>query len=335
MACYDTIKLEKGMYHSDTGFTQILEALDPSAHYEGTALEGLDAYERQLKRFDIHVSGGNSDQVEKFFKNSDATVLFPEYVSRAVYQGMEEANMLPNIIATTTKINGLDYRTIASIADEEDKELKEVGETACIPQTTVKTQNNLVRLHKRGRTLAASYEAIRLQRLDLFTVTLKQIGAYISRSLLKDVVDVLINGDGNNNAADSINAATAGTLTYSDLVGLWNSLYPYELNTMIASSDSIIKLLNLNEFKDAGAGLDFHGSGKLVTPIGSTLIKSVTMPAGKIIGLDKTCSIEMIQSGEILTESDKLIDRQLGRTAISIIAGFAKIFKNSSKVLSI
>ena len=32
---------------------------------------------------------------------------------------------------------------------------------------------------KRGRMLVASYEAIRFQRLDLFTVTLKQIGAYI------------------------------------------------------------------------------------------------------------------------------------------------------------
>ena len=57
-------------------------------------------------------------------------------------------------------------------------------EGAAIPSTTVKTQENLVKLHKRGRMLVASYEAIRYQKLDLFSVTLKQIGAYISRMLV-------------------------------------------------------------------------------------------------------------------------------------------------------
>ena len=39
--------------------------------------------------------------------------------------------------------------------------------------------------------------------LDLFSVTLRQIGAYIARMHLKDAIDVLMNGDGNNNAATS------------------------------------------------------------------------------------------------------------------------------------
>ena len=37
----------------------------------------------------------------------------------------------------------------------------------------VKTQDSLVTLHKRGRMLVASYEAIRFQKLDLFSVTLR------------------------------------------------------------------------------------------------------------------------------------------------------------------
>ena len=39
----------------------VLEKLDPSENYRGTALEGLDAFSRQLKRFDIKVKGRNSD----------------------------------------------------------------------------------------------------------------------------------------------------------------------------------------------------------------------------------------------------------------------------------
>ena len=48
-----------------------------------------------------------------------------------------------------------------------------------------------MKLHKRGRMLVASYEAIRFQKLDLFSVTLRQIGAYIQTMHLKDAVDVL------------------------------------------------------------------------------------------------------------------------------------------------
>ena len=39
--------------------------------------------------------------------------------------------------------------------------------------------------------LVASYEAIKFQKLDLFTVTLKQIGAYIARTQFSDALEVL------------------------------------------------------------------------------------------------------------------------------------------------
>ena len=53
---YDNLKLEKGMYRqSGMNFTQVLESLDPSENYRGTALEGTDAFQRQLKRFGIRV----------------------------------------------------------------------------------------------------------------------------------------------------------------------------------------------------------------------------------------------------------------------------------------
>lgn len=170
MANYDNIRLEKGLYCTGS-FTSALESIDPSENYKGSSLEGLDAYQRQLKRFDIKVSGAGSDTVEKFFKTTDSATLFPEYVARAVRQGIEEANHLPQIIASVTNIDSLDYRSITSIPTDEEKALVAVAEGEAIPETTVRTRDNLVKLHKRGRMLVASYEAIRFQRLDLFTVT--------------------------------------------------------------------------------------------------------------------------------------------------------------------
>ena len=91
MANFENISIEKGMYQTKGGLTDALEKLDPSENYLGTALEGLDAFSRQLKRFDIKVKGRGSDCVEKFFQTSNSAALFPEYVSRAVKQGMERA----------------------------------------------------------------------------------------------------------------------------------------------------------------------------------------------------------------------------------------------------
>lgn len=62
---YNGVRLEKGMYqeHGRT-FSHVLESIDPSNQYVGTPLEGLDAFQRQLKRFDIKVKGAQSDTVE-------------------------------------------------------------------------------------------------------------------------------------------------------------------------------------------------------------------------------------------------------------------------------
>ena len=332
MANFDNIKLEKGLY-AGGNFTACLSSLDPDENYKGTHLEGLDCYQRQLKRFDIRVSGTKSDSVEKFFSTSESAVLFPEYVSRAVKLGMDQVNLLPEIVATVTEVNGLDYRSISSIPTQEEKELKVVGEGAFIPETRVHTKDSLVSLKKRGRSLVASYEAIKYQRLDLLTVTLKQIGAYIALSLFKDAVNVIENGDGNDNPAPLIHTATAGTLKFSDLVNFWNLFDPYRLNTIIASPTQMANMLNMSEFRDAAAGLNFHASGKMITPFGAKALKSSALDSAKIIGIDKGACLEMVKCGDVLTEYDKLIDRQLERAVISCTAGFAKIATDSAKVL--
>ncbi len=330
MSFYDSIKLEKGMYAGE-GLSKTLEKLDPSENYENTELSGLDAFSRQLKRFNIKVSGQNSDVVDKFFESSDSAVLFPEYISRAVKQGMDEVNVLSEIVATITKINAIDYRTIT--ANFSDANNSNVSETALIPETIVTTQNNLVNLHKRGRMLVASYEALRFQHLDLFTVMLKQIGSYIASAQLDDAVDVLLNGDGNNNAATG-NSKSGSSLAYFDLVTLWASLSPHKMTTMIGNTNAIKAILAITEMKDTNAGLNFHGTGNLVTPAGATLIHAPNFSTDKIIGLDKSCALEMVQASEIIIDHDKIIDRQLERTCISNISGFAKIFSEASKTMT-
>ena len=339
---FDNIRLEKGMYReSGKSFTQVLESLDPSENYKSTSLEGTDAFQRQLKRFGIRVKGLNSDPVEKFFSTFESAVLFPEFISRVVRQGMDEANILPSIVATVTNIDALDYRSIYSTTEEKDREFSHVAEGATIPATTIRSRENLITLHKRGRMLVASYEALRFQKLDLFSVMLRQIGAYIHKMHLSDAVNVIVNGDGNDNAAtvysigtDPI-SGTSGTLSYDQLVEFWAQFHPYEMNTMLLSSPTMVKLLKMEEFQNPMTGLNFQGTGKFTSPLGAELLRTDSMDDSSIIALDRRYALEMVQAGDVCVEYDKLIDRQLERAAITSICGFGILDQQAAKILEI
>ena len=339
---YDNLRLEKGMYRQQgKSFTQVLESLDPSENYRGTALEGTDAFQRQLKRFGIRAKGAGSSPVEKFFATMDSAVLFPEYIARTVRQGMEENDILPSIVATTTVIDAMDYRSIYSVPEDADKALQNVEEGAAIPTTEVKTKEHLVNLTKRGRMLVASYEAIRFQKLDLFSVMLRQIGAYIQKQQLADAVKVLVNGDGNSNAAAAYTIGTSpmsgskGTLTYDQLVEFWGQFDPYTMNTILCSTSTMTKLLKVPELQNPLTGLNFQGTGRLTSPLGAQLHRTGAVDEGMIVGLDNRYALELVRAGDVLVEYDKLIDQQLERAAITSISGFAKICDGAACVLNV
>ena len=339
---YDNLKLEKGMYRqAGMSFTQVLESLDPSENYRGTALEGTDAFQRQLKRFGILAKGAGSSTVEKFFSTMDSAVLFPEYIARTVRQGMEENDILPGIVATTTVIDSMDYRSIYSDPSEADKELKEVMEGGEIPATQISTKDHLISLTKRGRMLVASYEALRFQKLDLFGVMLRQIGAYIQKQPLADAVKVLMQGDGNGNAAVQYTvganpiSGTKGTLGYDQMVEFWGQFDPYTMNTLLCSTGTMTKMLKIPELQNPMTGLNFQGTGKLSTPLGANLYRTNALADGVVIGLDNRYALELVRAGDVLVEYDKLIDRQLERAAITSISGFGKICDGAAAVLNV
>ena len=331
MAFFDSIKLEKGMYNvGGKSFTKVLEELDPSENYIGTAMDGLDAYQRQLKRFNIKVSGEDCDKVEKFFSTPNSAVLFPEYISRAVKQGLAAFDVLPEITAANTKIDGIDYRSITSTT-EVLGDNNTGAEGKFLRAVNVCTNNSLVSLKKYGRLFSSTYESLRFQNLDVVAIVFRQIGMDLAAEQIKDAVSTLLSTGAA--AATEVDAATAGTLTYGDLVSLWSALSPYQPNVLIASAATIEDIMGLSPMQDANAGLNFHGTGNLITPIGAKIVTCSTVTDKKIIGLDKNFALQMVQSGDVNVEYDKMIDKQLSRAAISVTVGFSRIIKDAVKVL--
>jgi len=319
---FENIKLEKGMYAVfNKSFTEILESLDPSEDYRGTELEGLDAYQRQLKRFGIKVSGPGCDVVEKFFENSESAVLFPEFVSRAVKAGIKINDVIPSIISTKIYTNNIDCRVLTT--DVENASSVSTDEAISFSEIKIRTNSNLLKLKKYGHNISSSYEALRLQNLDMIAIILKRIGMLFTVHQLHEMV----------NSLGSYTPITSSSLTYDQLLNLWSALKPYRMNVILTSRSTAKDILSLSEFRDANAGLDFHGTGKEITPLGAKLVYSDFLSNKLVVGFDRNFTFQMFQMGDLIVDYNKLIDKQLKNAAVSLIFGFSKILPNSLKAL--
>lgn len=316
---YNDIKLEKGLYNlSGKSFTAALEELDPTSAYCGTPLEKLDAFERQLKRFNIRVKGSDCDSVEKFFTSTESAVLFPEFVTRSIRKGFDDT-ILSSVCAVKTVVNSGQY--LGCVLDDSTAyDVCSQGET--LPTATVTESSAATVLAKYGRLISASYESIRQQRLDVFGVMLRSVGVRLAAAVVKKAVEVLADG------ADEVSTTE---LTYADLAELYGKFESFDMTTVIASPALAAKIAAMDQLSDSSADAD----GRFILPFGSELIKTSVAGADTIIGIDRDYALEFITSTELVMETDKLIDRQLDQMTASITCGFRKITPDAVKVLKI
>ena len=134
-------------------------------------------------------------------------------------------------------------------------------------------------------------------------------------------------------AATVIKDEAAGALAYRDLVTCWGEVHPFEMKTMIASKGQINTILTMNEFKDPLAGFKFQSTGELVSPLGSTLIRSDEVATDLIIGMDKRFAAEEVITQPLTVEYDKIIEQRFEEAVISESVAYAKIVSNAVKVL--
>jgi hypothetical protein len=293
----------------------------------------FDAFERQLAYHGVKVSGKNAITVEQFFQNASA--LMPEFIMREIKRGMEFRPEYNRLVASSTNINNNRYTPlyIDTSATDKSLSLRSVGEGAEIPQINITEQLNTVTVPDYGVALKSSYKTLRHRSTVQFKVVLWYIGFRLQADKLALIADVIQNGDGNNNSATVINCDTSGTLDYDDFVKFWVEFAPFELNTIICHKNMIRNILNLSEFKDPLAGFTFQSSGKVVNPLGASLVRCDDVADDLILGLDHRFAIEEVVSQPLMVEFDKIIEQKFEEAVISESLGYAKIIKDASLVL--
>lgn len=336
MKNYENINLEKEMYNNPTkSFSQILEELDPSENYAGSNLGKLDAFQRQLKRFDIKVNNPSSDLVSKFHQNRNSSILFPEFLARCVKKGMEGNTVLENIVATTSQIDSLNYHNITiNTKEKKDETMEIVEENQAIPETQLTVNEENIKLKKMCSMLTASYEAIEFQSIGAFAIRLKRIGHCLCNAIIKAAIDVLINGDNKENAAEILKTKEKDKITYEDLLQMWAKFETFEMNTIIANHKMLTKLAEIEELKNPLSKLNFPTNGTMTTPLGANIVRTNIAPENSIIFIDKNFALNQLVAKDITIEADTLIEKQTSRNVIYTIVGFAKICKGASCVLT-
>ena len=225
----------------------LLEEIQPNPD------SGLDAYERQLARFNIrsqpdHQRGIPASRVEEFWNPRDIAgqplaqdqwlsddgkrffasnqpqswALFPEYINRLLRYTPLPADVLDELISNTEIIDSGAFQSVYLNDSAPARRMSRVGEGAELPRMFVQTSIQSVALGKYGVMLETTYEVVRRLRLPIFETILMRVRQQIRLDMSAEAAYVLVNGDGNSNPAINYNisnldsAAPAGPGTVYD-----------------------------------------------------------------------------------------------------------------------
>lgn len=310
-----------------------LSELLETTEYDPSAVDSpLDAFERQLALSGIRLGGKNPTTVDQFYQRGAA--LMPEFVMREIKRGQAMRPELGSLIANSTSVANNRYTPFhIDTADGSGLSLRSIGEGADIPQIIVTEQNHTLKVPEYGLGLKASYKALRYRTTAQFRVLLWYIGFKLQTDKIAMIVDTIINGDGNDNSAETIDTSVSGTLDYDDLISLWANFAPFEMNAIVTHVNNLKTILTLDEFKDPMAGYRFQNNGELFSPLGASLVRCDNTPTDLVIGLDSRFAIEEVITQPLTVEYDKIIEQRFEEAVVTESVAYAKVIKEASVVL--
>ena len=322
--------------------------------------DGLDAFDAALLTAGIVTKGDSrygieSSRVEKFFTTSANKILFPEFVVRTLKETINASPILTYLVGETMTITGdtmrqptlnLDASTTDGAKNRKALRKVRVTELAEIPVGTLKLGDQAVTIYKYGRGVKASYEALRRTTIDMFRKQVELIGQYAAYDEVKVIIDTIIDGDGNNNAATVYKRSvldaggTATKLSMTGLLKLMVKTFPINIDTLVVDEDGLIQVATILSDKNLINGVQPYVPFKIPQGIfnGLTIIYSPDVPqsAGtktQIIALNKNMAIrKIIEQNSMIQELATYANDQSKVMYLTENAGFGKIYDGASIV---
>ena len=354
--------IEKGLYEeamkAKVTLSEYLEQLamdgeisddlfDPTITSRSTG-QPVSAFKQILRHAGIQLDRkGYSVQTGDLFTTNPANrVLFPEFISMTYMDAVRDmtanelrlADIVAEIVPTGTVdgTSSVDFKYGELQADgvrDQDMEFGIIQEGAELPTYLVRDTEVTVRALKYGGKLAYSYERIARARLSTIQRHMQKIARAQEWRKIKAALAVLLNGDGNGNAA--LNAATIGAnFALTDMVGMKiqasrNGAMP---NIVVGDDVEINSLVTLPQFiaqdatadnantRDNGDFPTVYGFRPKLAPIGSILDGSK-----RLMAVDSNLGLTQFYDPLMtITEQMNWITAQLKYITMTEVVGWAK-----------
>lgn len=300
---YDGMTIDK--YYAELG-------VDPTNVSVGQILDRQDESVRWL------VPEIFRDAIRKGFINSP---IYQDFIIR------EETVSQPTQVAPFWDTTGIDNSP------------KPLGAGEAMELGSLKYGQKTVHISKTGIGLEIVDEAIRYSSVSMMALFLQDVGIKLGSSLSKQLINVLINGDQANGseAASTVGVATAATMVYGDLVKVFvrGSLRNRKWLKTIGNEATINFLLNMPEFRPT----NLFGAPNLTlntkTPVPKTIDAYVhnSVPNNQLIMVDPSLAAVQLTAVPLTVESERIVQRQLNGTYVSVTTGFMNVFSDARIIL--
>lgn len=300
---YNEITLTKEMYDvPNKTLSDILTEIDLNSGYdEFDEIRELDAFERQLKRFDIKVKGVKSDQVNKFFQSEKSLILFPEYIRRMIKRGINDASIIPYISATEVYLPDVGKRYSYSLGVD----------------NTYQMLLQIADLTNFTKEFECCCHAARQLNIETFGIILKNIGIAIAQEINNRCVTYI-----KNRVYHS--PLLIKKITIDNLFNFINSVGT-NITTIICDPKTYDTIIT---FPETINHINLSRNDVVNAPFGITMIKSNAL-TNEIIGIDKTSGLETLYDSKDVVNSDELISADFDKISYSIKMGFNQIVDGS------
>ncbi|MEQ1643678.1 MAG: hypothetical protein ABL959_09570 [Pyrinomonadaceae bacterium] len=262
----------------------------------------------------------------------------PDIFLDPINKGIVQATFYPDLVIKEEPVSGLTV-TMPHI-DLSDAALKDSGEAATIEEGTVTYGSKDVKIKKKARGLKVTYESIMFNSLSLAQIWFQDAGRLLGHTLNGMAVDQIEDGVyvGGTEAAAVIGVEdTDAGITWRDLarVAIQGAEIGRVYTQAIGNATSALNYIDMDEMKRLYFGANPMLPTQLKSPITmpESLYVSSKIAASQLLLNDPAVSLVQLTAMPLMTETEKIVSKQIDAAYTSIYTGFAKVMRTGSVII--